>query len=104
MVTDTGASISNILVSGSNWNFGLGTSVTNTIWASTSSNALWNPVASSSKTGTVNIEVMLTGVATDTLLETSNGVATNTIWWGLSVPALTPGGTFAQTINIISSC
>ncbi len=104
-ITNTGANPSNILLSGSTWSDGAGHTfgVSNTVYSGIAANDVWNPgiVASS----TANVEVQLTtNPSFDTLLYTFNGVETNTIWLGLSIPAAQYGATYTQTITIASSC
>ena len=101
-VTDTGNLASNILTSGSNWNYNANTfNVQNTIW-SPGANTLFSPgtVASNSA---VDNEVYLTGTTSDTHIPV-NTVGANSIWYGVAVPAGQAPGTYTQTINVISSC
>jgi hypothetical protein len=116
-VVNTGGNPTNILVSGSNWNFNANQFlVTNTIWTSSNSlisayagaNSAWNPIGTVSGTSVVsaNVEIQLTGTSVDTLQTVSNTLS-NTIWFGVNVPALQIGsgsGSYTQTVNIISNC
>jgi hypothetical protein len=98
-VTDTGNLGSNILVSGSNWNFASNSfNVANTI-VSAAANALFTP---SSAPGESN-EIRLSGTSVDTLVNV-NTLAANSVWFGVGVPAGQVPGTYTQTINVISSC
>ncbi|MDE1871664.1 MAG: hypothetical protein KGI06_05505 [Candidatus Micrarchaeota archaeon] len=108
-ITNTGGNPSNVEISGSNWNYNSNSfSVSNTAWSGIAANSLWSPSASSSKTGTANVEVQLSGSTVDTLLETQNSLTqSNSIWLGAAVPAAQIGSgasTYTQTINVISTC
>lgn len=103
-IIDTGANPSNILLSGSSWSDGGSHTfgVSNTIYSGIAANDLWTPGTTPS--ATANVEVMFSNTPLDTLLETSNGVAANTVWLGLSIPASQYGATYTQTITISSNC
>ena len=89
-VTDSGNLGSNILTSGNSWTFASNTfGVTNTVWSS--ANVLYG-------SGTA-----LTGTSADTAIVVTTS-ATNSIYFGLGVPAGQAPGTYSQTIEIISSC
>jgi hypothetical protein len=98
-VTNSGNLASNILTSGSNWNY-LSNSfyVTNTVWSGTA-NSVWSPVII---LGGAN-EIRLTGASVDTRV-TVNSISPNSIWLGVSIPAGQAPGIYTQTINVISNC
>ena len=110
-VTNGGYNPSNVYLSGSNWNyFGTNTFlVTNTVWSGLSANQAWNPVANAISGGgnkytfQSNTEVQLSAVQQDTLNSISNGGSAS-FWFGVNVPSGQLGGTYSQTINVISTC
>ena len=90
-VTDTGNIGSNILTSGTSWAFNSNTfGVTNTVWSPSSSTVY----ASAN---------LLTGSSFDTKIVVTT-TATNTIYYGLGIPAGQAPGTYSQTIDVISTC
>ncbi|MGI0100572.1 MAG: hypothetical protein ACREBH_02535 [Candidatus Micrarchaeaceae archaeon] len=100
-VTDTGNLASNILVSGSNWNYNSNSfDVENTVWSATT-NTAFSP---SSVIGSLETnEIYLTVISTDTNIPV-NTLSSNSIFFGVAVPAGQSPGTYTQTINVISSC
>ena len=90
-VTDTGNIGSNILTSGTTWTFGSNTfGVQNTVWSPSSTTAY----------ASANV---LTGSAVNTNIIVTT-TATNTIYYGLGIPAGQAPGTYSQTIDVISTC
>ncbi len=95
--TDNGGNIeSNIMISGAGWTFG-----SNSIGVS---NTLWSGASQSSYTGTA-----LTGTlaATGLIIPGATFSApspSNSIYFGLGIPAGTAGGSYTQTITIENSC
>ena len=90
-VTDTGNVGSNILTSGTTWTFGSNTfGVQNTVWSPSSTTAY----------ASANV---LTGSAVNTNIIVTT-TATNTIYYGLGIPAGQAPGTYSQTIDVISTC
>lgn len=90
-VTDTGNIGSNILTSGNSWTFGSNSfGVQNTVWSASSST-------------TYGAATPLTGSSVDTHIVVANS-ASNSIYYGLGIPAGQAPGTYSQTIDVISSC
>lgn len=104
-VTNTGYNPSNILVYGSNPTFGTNSFyVENTIY-SYGANSVFSPGTTPTLAGTGNVETRLTGSQVDSLIVVpGTGSSTNSIWFGQAVPTGTVGGTYAWTIDIVSSC
>lgn len=106
-VTNTGANPANVEIEGTGWSYlSYSFGVSNTVWNGYGANDLWNPRPAAS--ATANVEVQLTGSASDTLLETQNSISqSNTVYLGASVPTAQPGsgaGTYQQTISFVSVC
>ena len=90
-VTDTGNIGSNILTSGNSWVYNSNSfGVQNTVWSASSSTAYASATP-------------LTITSTDTGIIVTT-TATNTIYYGLGIPAGQAPGTYSQTIDVISSC
>ncbi|QRF74384.1 hypothetical protein Micr_00920 [Candidatus Micrarchaeum sp.] len=102
LVTDSdpyGNVAANVLVSGTDWasstyNFG----VSNTTWSATSSNTFLT-------TTQLTNSPVPTGISIPAPSPTvSNGITSNSIYFGLSVPGAIPAGTYTQRITITNSC
>jgi len=106
-VTNGGYTPTNVFLSASNWNFASNSfTVSNTAWSGLSSNTAWNPQAYTAGTThpqTTNVEIQMAGAQSDTL-NTLSASGTASFWFGVSVPSAQIGGTYAQTINVISAC
>ncbi len=91
LITNTGNTPSNVLLSGNSWAFGTNTfGVTNTVWS-------WS----------INVPYITANALTSTEYDTEVTLgASNSkdIYFGIGIPAGEAPGTYSQTINIISSC
>jgi hypothetical protein len=91
LISNTGSASSNVLISGTSWSDGTSTfGVTNTVWSTTSS----TPYSSGTP---------ITSTATDTNIQIAGGTS-NTISFGLGIPAGQSPGTYAQTITLTNTC
>jgi hypothetical protein len=92
LVTDTnsGSIPATLWVSGTNWAYGANTFLVG--------NTEWNPTSLGAFGGNA-----LTGTAANTLIIVPSG-GSNTIYFGVKVPAATPQGTYTQNIIVLNVC